>query len=145
MDQHIKALGVINIVYGLVVGVPVTLFGILIMVFGTTLFGASFSAEAEKGGLIIGGVVAFIIGMLVLVMAIYTFLSVVVGWGLLKHKSWARMVALGLAALHILSGVGSLLSVGGAVASPLFIGLAVYTLWVLLSQEATSIFEKRTY
>ena len=61
-----------------------------------------------------------VIGWLILVKAAVGFLT---GWGLLQHEGWARVLALVVAFLVLLS-------------VPIGTALGIYTLWVLLPSES---------
>jgi hypothetical protein len=61
-----------------------------------------------------------IVGCLVLLKAA---LGVVTGWGLLQHEDWARVVALVMGFLALLS-------------VPVGTALGIYTLWVLLPSQS---------
>jgi hypothetical protein len=62
------------------------------------------------------------IGVLICVRAIA---GIIAGWGLMAHQSWARMLALVLGCLSLIH-------------FPLGTALGIYTLWVLVSQDACS-------
>jgi hypothetical protein len=54
--------------------------------------------------------------------------SILAGIGLFKYQQWARILALVLAVLHILS-------------FPLGTALGIYAFWVLLNPQVTPLFE----
>ena len=60
------------------------------------------------------------IGVLICVGAIA---GIIAGWGLMAHQSWARMLAIVLGCL-------------GLIHIPLGTALGIYTLWVLIPQNA---------
>jgi hypothetical protein len=55
--------------------------------------------------------------------------GILVGWGLLKHQSWARIAA-------IVLGIVSLLH------PPFGTALGIYTLWVLLSDQGGAEYDR---
>ena len=57
--------------------------------------------------------------------------GIIAGIGLLKFQQWARILALVLAVLHVLS-------------FPIGTALAIYAFWVLLKPETTPLFERPT-
>jgi hypothetical protein len=77
----------------------------------------------------------------VVLLSLVTILHIPIGWGLLRHKNWARIAASILAALHGVSTLVSILSVGMALLAPLQLGYAGYALWVLNSPESEQIFK----
>ena len=84
------------------------------------------------GGLISGDSEAFAITTIVAISILgFMFLlalpGILAGWGLLKRKSWARILAIILGILNLPS-----LPIGTIV--------GVYTLWVLLQSESSALF-----
>ena len=111
LEKHVKILGWLNIVLGVLT--------IVIMGFvGIALMGAGLlSGELEAMGVMF--IVALGVGFIMLMISIPGILA---GWGLLKGKNWARVVALVLGCLNILS-------------FPFGTTVGVYTLWVLLLHD----------
>jgi hypothetical protein len=130
MRDHIKILGILNIVMG-----SLTAFAgliVLLIMGGIAGFMASgipdaSSSDSESAkafapwmGLIGVGIAIFLVALAVP--------SIIGGWGLLKYKSWSRILMIiisGLNLLHI----------------PLGTALGVYGLWVLLNDQATQLLE----
>ena len=54
--------------------------------------------------------------------------DIVAGWGLLQHKSWARILAIILGIINL-------------VFFPIGTALGIYTLWVMFNDEAKALFE----
>ncbi|MEM7332604.1 MAG: hypothetical protein AAF490_10960 [Chloroflexota bacterium] len=108
---HVKILGWLNIVLSVLT--------ILVMGFvGIILLGAgAISGEAEAFGVMF--VIALFVGFFMLALAIPGILA---GWGLLNGKNWARVLAIVLGCLNILS-------------FPFGTAVGIYTLWVLLLHE----------
>ena len=114
LDKHITILGWLYLalnIFTLFIGVFV--FFILI---GTGLL--SGDGEAMSVLAIVG---TFVLGILVVI----SIPGILAGWGLLKRKSWARVLALVI-------GFFSLMNV------PFGTLLGVYTIWVLLANEEAS-------
>jgi hypothetical protein len=114
LDKHITILGWLYLalnIFTLFIGVFV--FFILI---GTGLL--SGDGEAMSVLAIVG---TFVLGILVVI----SIPGILAGWGLLKRKSWARVLALVI-------GFLSLMSV------PFGTLLGVYTIWALLANEEAS-------
>ncbi len=117
MQQHVRILGWLFIVYsGLldVIGVAIG----LIVAGGGALSG-------DRQAMMVTGAVGVFIVCLLLVLSIPGFIA---GYGLLKFHSWARILAIILAVLNILS-------------FPFGTALAIYALWVLLSAQTAPLFE----
>ena len=111
LDGHVKILGWLNI--------ALSVMTILIMGFvGIILLGAGvLSGEAEAFGVMV--MVALIVGFFMLALSIPGILA---GWGLLNGKNWARILAIVLGCLNILS-------------FPFGTAVGIYTLWVLLLHD----------
>ena len=94
MRRHVKILGMIYIVFGVIgVCVPLLLFFVL-RAFGT----ADTTAEAP----------------ILVVIAVVSLPGIVAGYGLLNYKPWARTLAIVLSALNLLSvPIGTAISVYG--------------------------------
>jgi hypothetical protein len=86
------------------------------------LFGGAISGDREA--LFITGAVGVAIACFLILVSLPGMLA---GIGLLKMRPWARIVAIIVGVLHILS-------------FPLGTALGVYTLWVLLNAETETLF-----
>lgn len=116
LDRHLRTLGILWIIAGAIFAIP----GLVLM----TLSGVVRLAipAAETVGRFVAPLVLSIIGGSLFIVAAGGILA---GWGLLKHQPWARMVA-------IVLGIVSLLH------PPFGTALGIYTLWVLLSDQASA-------
>jgi len=125
MADHVKILGILHVVYG-ILG---TLAGILVMVIFGGLAGlvsmAAHSGDALIAVPILGGIGAFIF---VLLLAL-SLPGIVAGFGLIELRPWARMLTIILSALELMS-------------VPLGTALGIYGLWVLLSPGAEQLFHQ---
>jgi len=120
METHVKVLGVLNIVSG-VLGLCVAL--LLLVIFGgvTGLLGAE--ADADIAVPIVG-----LTGLtLVVFMVAVSLPSVIIGYGLYQRRPWSRVA-------------GIVLSVVSLIFFPLGTALGVYGLWVLFSKEGERLF-----
>lgn len=72
---------------------------------------------------ITGGIAAFI-GVFLLLLAIPSFIG---GWGLMRRKSWSRLLVLVLGFLSLFS-------------FPLGTALGIYTIWLLMQDGAEAFF-----
>lgn len=116
MEQHIKTLGILWIVWGVI--------GILL---GLLVFGLVAGAGAISGdetAMFVTGTVGIAIAAFFLILSVP---AIIVGIGLQKHHGWARILAIVLAVLNVLS-------------FPFGTALAVYTFWVLLNDRTTPLF-----
>jgi hypothetical protein len=122
MHTHLKVVGALNVVLGA--------FGLLIaaamlLIFGgaTWLVGASADADAAVA-LPILGLTGAAISSFLLVLSLP---GVVIGIGLLRLRSWARVAGIVISLLNLFN-------------FPLGTLLGVYGLWVLFSKETERVF-----
>ncbi|MBD3168364.1 MAG: hypothetical protein GF307_02700 [candidate division Zixibacteria bacterium] len=118
MEKHITALGVIYIAFGIL--------GIVtgIIVFWVIAGAGMISGDEEA--IFITGTVGLIIGLFFIVTSA---IEIIGGIGLLKRWGWSRILVLVL-------GVISLIEI------PIGTAIGIYTLWVLLQQEAVDYFKR---
>lgn len=111
MRDHLKILGWLYVVTG-----AFTL--LLAIVFGAFFgFGALFAARGQDAA-VIGGIGA----ILLLFISLMSLPAIVLGWGLLTHKPWSRVLGIVISVLHLASvPIGTL--------------IGAYGLWVLLNDE----------
>ena len=125
MADHVKTLGILHIVYG-ILGV---LAGIIILLIFGGLAGvvsvAAHSGDALIAVPILGGIGAFIF---ILLLAL-SLPGIVAGFGLIEFRPWARMLTIILSALELMS-------------VPIGTALGIYGLWVLLSPGAEQLFRQ---
>lgn len=119
MAQHVRILGWLFIIYSAV-------FDVIAVVVLAILTGAG-AISGDRQAFYITSAVGVGIAVILLILSIP---GIIAGMGLLKYQQWARILALILAVLHILS-------------FPLGTALAVYTFWVLLNVQTTPLFEPR--
>jgi hypothetical protein len=113
LDRHLDILGTLWVIAGALFVIP----GIVLMMISGVVRVAV--AATETIGRFVAPLVLSIIGGSLFLVAAGGML---VGWGLLKHKPWARVAA-------IVLGIVSLLH------PPFGTALGIYTLWVLLSDQ----------
>ncbi len=126
MRDHIKILGILNIVMG---GLSAAIGVAAIMIFG------GFSVAASLLGRDSGtpsyaplwALIAIAIGSFFIVLSLP---SLVGGWGLLKFKPWSRVVMIVVSALHLLN-------------LPLGTAAGIYGLWVLTNRAIPPVARKR--
>jgi hypothetical protein len=121
MTSHVKVLGAIFLLLGA--------FGVIGGVLASAAFGlltgiAGAAAEDPLGPAILG-----LTGLaLTAILLVLSVPSVICGWGLLKFRPWARILAIVLAAISL-------------VFFPYGTIVGVYALWVLLRKDTESVFE----
>jgi hypothetical protein len=118
MRQHIDILGWLFVAAGAL--------GIITAVFVFFILGAGglLTRDAKAAVLVTG--IGFFIAVLV---AIFSVPNIVVGWGLLKRKSWSRIAGLVLGCLGLLS-------------FPFGTALGIYSLWTLTKPEARQLLSR---
>ena len=116
MRDHIRILGWCFIVYSAIIVLVGVGIGSIV------LFGGVISGDHEA--IFITGAVGAAIATFLIIIALPGMLA---GIGLLKLRPWARVVAIIVGVLHILS-------------FPLGTALGIYTLWVLLNAETETLF-----
>jgi hypothetical protein len=116
MAQHVRILAWLFIVYGailLIIG----------CVGGFIIFGGGMISGDRTAMLATGGVAVFIVCLLFLL----SVPNLIAGWGLLRFRPWARILAIILSVLHLFS-------------FPIGTALGVYALWTLLTAETQPLF-----
>lgn len=125
MEQHVKILAVLNIVFG---GLGL-LMALIVLVFFGGLAGIagsdSHASPDDAGGAIALGVIG---GIGFLVLAVVSVPLLIAGLGLLKHRRWAQVLAIVMAVLSLIN-------------IPFGTALGIYGLWVLLNKDTKPLFE----
>ena len=116
MQDHVKIVAWLHIVYSIIIA----LIGICLMLI---LTGAGIVSQDKTAFLITSGVGA-IIAVILIVMAVP---GIIAGVGLLKLKPWARILAIIVGALHLLS-------------FPLGTAIGVYTIVVMVNDGVVAMF-----
>jgi predicted membrane-bound dolichyl-phosphate-mannose-protein mannosyltransferase len=124
MREHIKILGILNIVMGAFTALG-GLAALVIMggMAGVITASATDSDRAVAAPLIAG--IGMAVGVFLLLLSLP---SIIGGWGLIKFRPWSRVLMIVLSVLHLLN-------------LPLGTALGVYGLWVLFSEEGRRILE----
>ncbi len=119
MEKHVSVLGILFIVFG-AMGLLASL--VVLILFGGIGILASAETGDEDAVLALG-----LIGTIFMLIGLVTSLpGIIAGWGLLRHKSWARILTIILSIL-ILPGFP-------------FTALGIYGLWAMFSEEGERIF-----
>ncbi|MEO6258834.1 MAG: hypothetical protein ABIP63_00730 [Thermoanaerobaculia bacterium] len=117
LRDHVRILGWCFIVYSAVLALIGMVAGAIV------LTGGAISGEREAM-LITGAVGLLIAGFLLLV----SLPGLLVGWGLLRLRSWARILGIIFGALHLLS-------------IPFGTALGIYAMVILLNEDARALFD----
>jgi hypothetical protein len=122
MAQHVKILGILHIIFG-ALGVCGAL--VVLLVFGgiSAIVAADHSPDSVTAIPILGFIGVFVF---ILVLAL-SLPGLIVGIGLVQHRSWARMGGIILSAFDLLG-------------FPFHTALGIYGLWVLLNRETEQMF-----
>jgi hypothetical protein len=120
MRTHIKVVAVVNIILG-ALGLLRALSVLLGGVFGSFFTGSATGFFASMFAGIVGSVIIGAFGLF----------AVIAGFGLLNHQQWARYVMI----------VTAIFSLFNPILGTVF---AVYTLWVLFSDETKRLFATGT-
>ena len=128
MREHIRILGILNIVMGCFTAFA----GIVVfIVMGSIAQVVTAAAEGQDSA--VAAPIVTAIGMAVgIFLLILSAPTIVGGWGLLKFKPWSRILMIIVSILHLFH-------------IPLGTALGVYGLWVLFSDEARRILETGGY
>lgn len=118
MQQHITILGWLYIIFG-ALGL---MFGVVVLL-GAGIAGVAAGAEGEAGAGLLAGGIGFVIAVIVALLSLPNILA---GWGLLKGKSWSRILAIVLGAISLLS-------------IPIGTILGIYTIWALTKPESQAL------
>jgi hypothetical protein len=121
MESHVRVLGWLNVIFG-GLGVLIS-FAIL---GGIVAVSSVFGIGGEEALLPIH-IIAIVGGIITLITLLLSLPAILVGYGLLNLRPWARILGLvmgGLSLFHV----------------PIGTALALYTFWVLLKPETEALF-----
>jgi hypothetical protein len=123
MSTHVKVLGALFIALS-ALGLMVAIFVIFAMGLSAGIVGITADpADAEIAQPILALVGTAVTSFLLLV----SLPGIIVGWGLLKFRSWARILGIVLCALHLIN-------------IPIGTALGIYGLWVLFHSDTERLF-----
>jgi hypothetical protein len=124
MDTHVRVLGILHIVFG-VIGLFLGLAGMLML---GGIAGVAALSEGDPDAFIAVPILGAIGTFIFLIALVLSLPGIIAGTGLLKYRSWARILTIILSAIHILN-------------FPFGTALGVYGLWVLLAPQTAARFE----
>ncbi len=124
MEQHVKILGVLNIVWGA--------FGalgglVILLIFGGAFGVLNAVAFQHAQTAFVPPILALIGGAISIFLLLLSVPSIIAGIGLLYFRPWARILAIIVSAIHLMS-------------IPFGTALGIYGLWVLFSPKSQSLF-----
>ena len=124
MKRHADFLGLLYLAWGAIFA--------LVGVAGLALAGGALAIARGGGPVSVGselaaGLTAFTFGVVAVLALVLGVLHLWVGAALRRYRSWARLLALGLAVINL-------------VLFPFGTALGGYALWVLLTDEGRSLF-----
>ena len=120
MEKHITLVAALNIGFGFL-GVFIAIFLLIAVVGGGFLSG---DQDAMRITLIVGTALAFF-------FLVTSIPEIIGGFGLLKRKSWARILVIIIACVDLIF-------------IPIGTIIGIYALWVLLNEETTKLFAERS-
>jgi hypothetical protein len=121
METHVKVLGVLNIVSG-VLGLCAALF--LTIIFG----GVAGLVGADPDGAVAVPIIGLTGAALVVFIVAVSLPGIIIGYGLYRLYPWSRIA-------------GIVLSIISLISFPFGTLLGIYGLWVLFSKDGQTIFE----
>lgn len=120
MEKHITLLGALHL------GIAAVLLSVGLVVF-VVIVGGGF-ASRDPDAMAVTFLVGATIGTFLFLLALPGLLA---GWGLLQRRSWSRILALVVGAINLVN-------------VPLGTALGVYTIWVLMQDDAIDLLEGRS-
>ena len=123
MEKHVKLIGVLNLVFGLM-GLVACVITFMLVAGGFMVLGA---LEGDPVPVWLAGGVG---AVLTVIMAVAALPNLVAGYGLLKRRQWGRVLAIVVAIIDL-------------PAFPLGTALGIYTLVILLHGESQTLFSDR--
>ena len=124
MDVHVRILAAFHIAFGLI---GLTAAFLMLLIFGGAAGAASFAAADQPEAWIAVPILSIIGSVLILIALALSIPGIIGAWGLIKGKSWARILMIVLSALHLVN-------------IPIGTILGIYGLWVLLSKATELLF-----
>lgn len=128
MREHVKILGILNIVlgcFGALAGI------VVLLIFGglAGIVGASGISAGDYDNTAVAVPVLTAIGVIVAIFLLVLALPTIIGgWGLLNFRPWARILVIILSVFHLFH-------------IPIGTAIGLYGLWVLLHDETRRLFQ----
>ena len=127
MRDHIKILGVLNIVWA---SITIVMGLVVLLIFGglAGFLSVTGAANNDTGGILVAPFMAILGVFIVAIVSIVSLPALIGGIGLIKYKSWSRPLMIVISVLHIFS-------------IPIGTALGVYGLWVLFHEDTKRLFD----
>ena len=126
MHTHVKVIGILHIVLG---GLGVLGGAIAMMVMGG-IAGIVGLSDHSSDAAVAMPILGLIGGFIFIVLMVLSLPSIIVGFGLIRFRPWARTLAIVLSVLHLFN-------------IPFGTALGVYGLWALLAPETEMLFRSQ--
>jgi hypothetical protein len=124
MEQHIKILGILNIVWGSLGAVG----GMVILIIFSGVFGIIGAVSSHQPDAAMALPIISTIGIVIaILLLLLSAPSIIAGIGLLHFKPWAKILTIVVSVLHLFN-------------IPFGTALGIYGLWVLCSPKSQSCF-----
>ena len=125
MEQHIKIVAILNIVFG-ALGLLIALVALIFFGGMASLVAAQPDPDSDVGAAVLGmiGALAFF------VLAVLSAPGLIAGIGLLNYRSWAQTLTIIVSVIHLFN-------------IPFGTALGIYGLWVLLKDETKALIRAR--
>ena len=123
MHTHVKVIGILHIVLG---GLGV-LGGVIAMIVMGGIAGIVGFSDHSSDSAVAMPILGLIGGFIFIVLMVLSLPSIIVGFGLMRFRPWARTLAIVLSVLHLFN-------------IPFGTALGVYGLWALLAPETEMLF-----
>lgn len=125
MRDHIRIVGILNIVFG---GFGIlTALAFLLFFGGVGAFAAIVGSAEDPNAALAFPILGALGGILFAIIAIISLPQVAAGIGLLQYRSWGRVL-------------GIVVSIFGLLNVPLGTAVGIYGLWVLLNERSAVLF-----
>ena len=118
-EEHNKTLGICHLAYG---GISALMMFAMLFFFGAIMF-------AIPGGEAPIGLIWLILAFIMLWSFVLTLPSFIAGYGILKHKPWARTASIVAAVLETMS-------------FPIGTAVAIYSFWFMFSDAGRAMYDK---
>ena len=120
MEKHVTLVAALNIGFGIL--------GVLIACLAFIVIAGAGAISGDPEAMAITSIVATAIALFFITLSVPEIIG---GIGLLKHKSWARILVLIIAVLDLFQ-------------IPFGTAIGIYTIWVLLNDETAKLFAQES-
>ncbi len=124
MEQHVKIISIIDIVFGIL-----AVIGGVVVILMSMVGAATLGTQGVENGVEVAAIIAsfgLFLGIIIIAMGT---LQILVGVKLRAYKSWARIVQIILGILNLFN-------------FPFGTAFGVYALWAMFNQETVALFEQ---